>query len=263
MLQRVPGGASVVVGGGSGLATPPGIQQGNNLVYRVVSSKHPGSSHHSHVKKSDSSQQTENSAFKHQHQHQQQQQQQQQISNCSSNNISNSQQWKKYIEAGAARDRDKEGAPPSPSPSRRSQVIICLFTRSSMLNEKKFYCFIHFQEKHRKQAMAEYANGEKSQKVSSGTSTGSSKVRGVPQSFGYVKRHSAGTSPSPNGIQNGSKDATRTAQVSAVPRTKVCSDKFPTIRIYMLSFHPLIINASFFTKRRVFQWYPMSGKVFL
>lgn len=37
-----------------------------------------------------------------------------------------------------------------------------------------------------------------------------------------MKRHSAGTSPSPNGVQNGSKDAaTRTAQVSAVPRTKV------------------------------------------
>lgn len=70
--------------------------------------------------------------------------------------------------------------------------------------------------------MAEYANGEKPQKVSSGTSTSSSsKVRGVPQSFGYVKRHSAGTSPSPNGVQNGGKDATRTAQVSAVPRTKV------------------------------------------
>lgn len=76
--------------------------------------------------------------------------------------------------------------------------------------------------------MAEYTNGDnKPQKVSSGTSTssssGSSKVRGVPQSFGYVKRHSAGTSSSPNGVQNGSKDATRTAQVSAVPRTKVCN----------------------------------------
>lgn len=69
--------------------------------------------------------------------------------------------------------------------------------------------------------MAEYTNGEKSQKVSSGTSTGGSKVRGVPQSFGYVKRHSAGTSATSNGIPNGNKEATRTAQVSAVPRTKV------------------------------------------
>ncbi|XP_029033114.1 protein sickie isoform X1 [Osmia bicornis bicornis] len=188
--KRVPGGGGVIVGGGSSSATPQGAQQGSNLVYRVVSSRHPGG-HHPHVKKSDSSQQTDSSAFKHQ--------QQQQSSNSSGNSSSNSQQWKKYIEAGAARDRerDKEGAPPSPSPSRRSQ------------------------DKHRKQAMAEYANGEKPQKISSGTSTsGSSKVRGVPQSFGYVKRHSAGTSPSPNGVQNG-KDATRTAQVSAVPRTKV------------------------------------------
>ncbi|XP_018337514.1 PREDICTED: protein sickie [Trachymyrmex septentrionalis] len=195
---RVPGGGGVIVGGGGGSATPQGAQQSNshNLVYRVVGSRgHPGG-HHPHVKKSDSSQQTESSAFKHQ---QHQQQQQQQSSNGSSSSISsNSQQWKKYIEAGAARERDKEGAPPSPSPSRRSQ------------------------DKHRKQTMAEYANGEKPQKVSSGTSTSnSSKVRGVPQSFGYVKRHSAGTSSSPNGVQNGSKDATRTAQVSAVPRTKV------------------------------------------
>ncbi|XP_043604730.1 protein sickie-like, partial [Bombus pyrosoma] len=186
---RVPGGGGVIVGGGGNSATPQGAQQGSNLVYRVVSSRHPG--HHPHVKKSDSSQQTDNSAFKHQ---------QQPGLNSSTNSSSNSQQWKKYIEAGAARDRerDKEAAPPSPNPSRRSQ------------------------EKHRKQAMAEYANGEKPQKVSSGTSTsGSSKVRGVPQSFGYVKRHSAGTSPSPNGVQNGGKDSTRTAQVSAVPRTKV------------------------------------------
>ncbi|XP_011299533.1 protein sickie [Fopius arisanus] len=181
--KRVPGGGSVVVGGGvnSGSATPQGTQA-NNLVYRVVSSRHPG--HHPHVKKSDSSQQTESTAFK----------QQQPSNNCTSSNSSNSQQWKKYIEAGAARERDKETTPSSPSPSRRSQ------------------------EKHRKQTMAEYANGEKPQKVSSGTSTGSSsnKVRGVPQSFGYVKRHSAGTSPSPNGVQNGSKEGTRTAQVSAV-----------------------------------------------
>ncbi|XP_015599262.1 protein sickie isoform X3 [Cephus cinctus] len=207
--KRVPGGGSVIVGGGVGAAssaTPQGAQQqGNNLVYRVVSSRHPATGHHPHVKKSDSSQQTDTSAFKQQQQQQQQQlqQQQQQNVNCSNSSSSNSQQWKKYIEAGAARDRDrdKEGAPPSPSPSRRSQVR---------------------GDKHRKQAMAEYANGEKPQKVSSGTSTsGSSKVRGVPQSFGYVKRHSAGTSPSPNGAQNGGKDAARTAQVSAVPRTKV------------------------------------------
>ncbi|CAL7947147.1 unnamed protein product [Xylocopa violacea] len=189
--KRVPGGGGVIVGGGGNSATPQGAQQSSNLVYRVVSSRHPGGGHHPHVKKSDSSQQTDNTPFKHQ---------QQPGSNSSANSSSNSQQWKKYIEAGAARDRerDKEGAPPSPSPSRRSQ------------------------DKHRKQAMAEYANGEKPQKVSSGTSTsGSSKVRGVPQSFGYVKRHSAGTSPSPNGVQNGGKDSARTAQVSAVPRTKV------------------------------------------
>ncbi|KAI4492848.1 hypothetical protein M0804_002639 [Polistes exclamans] len=200
--KKVPGGGGVIVGGGGSSATPQGAQQSNNLVYRVVSSRHPGSGHHPHTKKSDSSQQTESSAFKHQ--------QQQQGSNGSSNSSSNSQQWRKYIEAGTARDRerDKEGTPTSPSPSRRSQ------------------------DKHRKQTMAEYANGEKAQKVSSGTSTGNSsnssgssnKVRGVPQSFGYVKRHSAGTSPSPNGVQNGSKDATtRTAQVKVSGGTQTCT----------------------------------------
>lgn len=84
--------------------------------------------------------------------------------------------------------------------------------------------------------MAEYANGEKPQKVSSGTSTsGSGKVRGVPQSFGYVKRHSAGTSPSPNGVQNGGKDSTRTAQVSAVPRTKVRTR--PNYKSFLFAFN--------------------------
>jgi len=97
--------------------------------------------------------------------------------------------------------------------------------------------------------MAEYANGEKPQKVSSGTSTSnSSKVRGVPQSFGYVKRHSAGTSSSPNGIQNGSKDATRTAQVSAVPRTKVMQ-KFLKNSIISLS----IFRIFFFLSLLLFQ----------
>lgn len=81
--------------------------------------------------------------------------------------------------------------------------------------------------------MAEYANGEKGQKVSSGT--GSGKVRGVPQSFGYVKRHSAGTSPSPNGVQNGGKDSARTAQVSAVPRTKVRCKRPPVSQASIIS----------------------------
>lgn len=128
--QRVPGGGGVVVGGGviGVSATPqgPGVQQhqhshssGNNVVHRVVNSRHQGSHHH--VKKSDSSQQTDTSAFKQQTQHN--------ISNSSNSNnsnsnSSNSQQWKMYIEAGAARDRDTTGhpGPPSPSPSRRSQV---------------------------------------------------------------------------------------------------------------------------------------------
>lgn len=54
----------------------------------------------------------------------------------------------------------------------------------------------------------EYCNGERKQNSSSG---GKGKVRGVPPSFGYVKRPINGTG----------KGETRTAQVSAVPRTKV------------------------------------------
>jgi len=44
---------------------------------------------------------------------------------------------------------------------------------------------------------------------------GKSKVRGVPSSFGYVKRSNSGAG-SGQAVQE-----TRTAQVSAVPRTKV------------------------------------------
>lgn len=54
----------------------------------------------------------------------------------------------------------------------------------------------------------DYCNGERKQNNSSG---GKGKVRGVPPSFGYVKRPVNGTG----------KGETRTAQVSAVPRTKV------------------------------------------
>lgn len=45
-------------------------------------------------------------------------------------------------------------------------------------------------------------------------SDGKGKVRGVPSSFGYVKRSTSGTS-------GNNKSEARTAQVSAVPRTKV------------------------------------------
>ncbi|XP_063244116.1 protein sickie isoform X2 [Bacillus rossius redtenbacheri] len=47
---------------------------------------------------------------------------------------------------------------------------------------------------------------------------GKSKVRGVPQSFGYVKRPTNGCG---GGSSSGSKSELRTAQVSAVPRTKL------------------------------------------
>lgn len=51
----------------------------------------------------------------------------------------------------------------------------------------------------------EYYNGERKSRVDN-----KSKVRGVPSSFGYVKK-----STNTNGKES------RTAQVSAVPRTKV------------------------------------------
>lgn len=114
------------------------------------------------------------------------------------------------------------------------------------------------QDRHRKQTMAEYTNGEKTGKLSSGTSTssGSSKVRGVPQSFGYIKRHSAGTSTSPNGMQNGGKDATRTAQVSAVPRTKVNkSHYFSKICFLKLIILWLIARFFWFPPGQSFRWH--------
>lgn len=58
----------------------------------------------------------------------------------------------------------------------------------------------------------EESNTSSSGKQPTGDNKG--KVRGVPSSFGYVKRSTSGTSGS-------NKSEARTAQVSAVPRTKV------------------------------------------
>lgn len=54
--------------------------------------------------------------------------------------------------------------------------------------------------------MPEEYNGERKVRESK------SKVRGVPPNFGYIKRS----------VNGNGKGEPRTAQVSAVPRTKVC-----------------------------------------
>lgn len=54
------------------------------------------------------------------------------------------------------------------------------------------------------------------------------KVRGVPSSFGYVKRSTSGGS-------GGGKSEARTAQVSAVPRTKVWFDCLPLLLSVFMS----------------------------
>ncbi|XP_024083600.1 protein sickie [Cimex lectularius] len=172
--QRVPNGSGSggVVREGVGSLSPA---QPHPVVYRVVSSRH--------IKKADSSQQTENSAFR-------------QVS---------SSQWKGNgsLPRGESRTELEARVPRD----KRSQ------SAANGLQRK--------QEKKRttgsKEELDDFCNGERSSKGSSSGSSCSSgggskgKVRGPHQGFGYVKRPST----------NGTPKDTRTAQVQAVSRTKV------------------------------------------
>ncbi|XP_065213728.1 protein sickie-like isoform X2 [Planococcus citri] len=158
------------------------------VVYRVIGAR-------SHIKKSDNSQQTDNSAFSRQ----------------SLNNSSG--QWKKYTDSEMnsesnrmtnsqcpenVRIRDKRS--PSAGPSSNTNSLL----RSKV--DKRRTSSTSSATGSREELMdMEYYNGERKSRVD-----GKSKVRGVPSSFGYVKK-----STNTNGKES------RTAQVSAVPRTKV------------------------------------------
>uniref|UniRef100_A0A1B6D2Z1 AAA+ ATPase domain-containing protein n=2 Tax=Clastoptera arizonana TaxID=38151 RepID=A0A1B6D2Z1_9HEMI len=153
------------------------------VVYRVVGSR-------SHIKKADSSQQTDNSAFRQQ--------------------VSSSHQWKKYVDGvgmggrmpelsrgksdlEVVRPRDKRS-----SSQQHSQNGLQRKPEKKRINGSK-----------EELVQEDFCNGERSSKGRE--REGKGKVRGVPPSFGYVKRPINGTS----------KGEPRTAQVSAVPRTKL------------------------------------------
>ncbi|XP_066902142.1 protein sickie isoform X3 [Halyomorpha halys] len=176
--NRIVNGRSGDGGRGEG---PPSPAQPHPVVYRVIGSRH--------IKKADSSQQTDTSAFR-------------QV--CPSN------QWKSSsLPRGDSRSdldrREVEGR----SREKRSQQP------SNGVQRK--------QDKKRSNAGSkeeldvDYCNEERTTKggSSSGSSSSSSsgsksKNRGVPPTFGYVKRSI-----------NGSVSDSRTAQVAGVPRTKV------------------------------------------
>lgn len=174
---RLLNGSGGAGGRGEG---PPSPAQPHPVVYRVVGSRH--------VKKADSSQQTEPSAFR---------------------QVCPTTQWKSSSLPrgesrtdldGKSRDtecrgREKRGQPPSNGLQRKQEK-----KRSTSGSKEDLD--------------GDYCNGERVKGSSSGSSSSSSsgkgKSRGVPPQFGYVKR-----------TMNGTAKDSRTAQVTGVPRTKV------------------------------------------
>ncbi|XP_046669946.1 protein sickie isoform X3 [Homalodisca vitripennis] len=148
-------------GRGEGFDPPLSPPEPQPVVYRVVGSR-------SHIKKADSSQQTENSAFR-------------QVS---------SSQWKKYVEGVPELSRHDVGRKQKQQPYNGLQ----------RKPDKK-----RISGSKEELAPEEYTNGDRKGRESK------SKVRGVPPNFGYIKRS----------INGNGKGEPRTAQVSAVPRTKV------------------------------------------
>ncbi|RZF40004.1 hypothetical protein LSTR_LSTR002407, partial [Laodelphax striatellus] len=171
-IQKLVGVSSGAGGGGGGVSrgpSPPEPQPQPPVVYRVVGSR-------SHIKKADSSQQTENSAFR-------------QVSNT---------QWKKYVE-GTGLQRGRTELEVVRSRDKRS-------TTSNGLSRKP--------DKKRSGSKEELGvsevdlcNGGGGSSKGVGKGGGGGKVRGVPPSFGYVKRPINGA----NGKATGGE--TRTAQV--------------------------------------------------
>ncbi|XP_054270358.1 protein sickie isoform X2 [Macrosteles quadrilineatus] len=174
-----PGGG----GRGGGQPEPPlSPPEPTPVVYRVVGSR-------SHVKKADSSQQTENSAFR-------------QVS---------SSQWKKYMDGMGGGGGGSAAMGRVPELSRHKTDLDMSVSRKPSHKQPTHNGLQRKTDKKRitgsKEELVpeEFTNGDRKGRENK------SKVRGVPPNFGYIKR-------SMNG--NG-KGEPRTAQVSAVPRTKV------------------------------------------
>nr|CAD7452239.1 unnamed protein product [Timema tahoe] len=181
--------------------SPASVSEVPQVVYRVVSNR-------SHVKKSDSSQQTDSTAFR---------QQPQQPA-----------QWKKHGEGGGGvrvselqrgkteldvlRSREKRGPAPSPSNGQgRKTDKLGAADRHRKMGVKDDACGKDKEQCNGDNRLPQ--KGDRSSPVARSNGDGKSKVRGVPQSFGYVKRPTNGCGSSKNEL--------RTAQVSAVPRTKL------------------------------------------
>ncbi|XP_050534791.1 protein sickie isoform X2 [Daktulosphaira vitifoliae] len=154
-----PGGGSSSLGPDVSPPTSPPEPTPVAPVYKVVS--------RSHIKKSDSGQQTEQN----------------------NSSIRQSSQWKKYIEAGKNAEQ-----------MRSNELVRVRDKQSPRRTEKKR----SIDGSHEDIQSLEYLERK--------SRSDRAKGRNVPQSFGYTKRSTSSS--------NGKNDP-RTAQVSAVPRTKV------------------------------------------
>ncbi|KAJ9581339.1 hypothetical protein L9F63_023483, partial [Diploptera punctata] len=203
LVQAGPGGCLKGPSNQKTVSSPYNPSEQTQIVYRVVGSR-------SHVKKSDSSQQTDNSAFR------------QNPSNQPKKHVENNgnggsrvpelHRGKTDPEVVRQQRGDKRGSGSSPGassnglarkPDKNADRQKKMGVKEDGANKEKEYCNNPDKQQPKTGSSGLRTNGEGKQ----------SKVRGVPQSFGYVKRSTNGCT--------GNKSELRTAQVSAVPRTKL------------------------------------------
>ncbi|PNF13684.1 hypothetical protein B7P43_G15281 [Cryptotermes secundus] len=209
LVQGGPGGCLKGPGSQKPLPIPFNPSDQTQVIFRVVGS-------HSHVKKSDSSQQTDNSAFR------------QNSGSPAKKHAENSgngggrvpelQHGKTDPEVVRQQRGEKRGSGSSPGaisnglarkPDKNADRQKKMGVKEDGTNKEKEYC----SNIEKQQPKTDRASPHGSSGLRSNGEAKQSKVRGVPQSFGYVKRSTNGCA--------GNKSELRTAQVSAVPRTKL------------------------------------------
>ncbi|KAJ4436121.1 hypothetical protein ANN_18748 [Periplaneta americana] len=213
MLQRLvqggPGGCLKGPVSQKSLPTSFSPSDQTQVVYRVVGSR-------SHVKKSDSSQQTDNSAFR-------QSSGSQAKKHAESNGngggrVPELHRGKTDPEVVRQQRGDKRGSGSSPGassnglarkPDKNADRQKKMGVKEDGTSKEKEYC----NNAEKQQSKTDRSSPHSSSGLRTNGEGKQSKVRGVPQSFGYVKRSTNGCT--------GNKNELRTAQVSAVPRTKL------------------------------------------
>ncbi|XP_069694202.1 protein sickie isoform X2 [Periplaneta americana] len=209
LVQGGPGGCLKGPVSQKSLPTSFSPSDQTQVVYRVVGSR-------SHVKKSDSSQQTDNSAFR-------QSSGSQAKKHAESNGngggrVPELHRGKTDPEVVRQQRGDKRGSGSSPGassnglarkPDKNADRQKKMGVKEDGTSKEKEYC----NNAEKQQSKTDRSSPHSSSGLRTNGEGKQSKVRGVPQSFGYVKRSTNGCT--------GNKNELRTAQVSAVPRTKL------------------------------------------